>query len=314
MKRKKKNNFDTKKLQVIILSVLLVANGIATSILLKNVKIPWVDEAIYVSMGKYIFSRGEYGYMDVFRAFGLPLLSGIAWLIGISPLIFLKYLSIFSWFFSAIVLYEIERKILKTGNMISLISFLFFLGFSIYYTRALTDSISMFFGLLGFYFLLRKDFFSSGFFFGFSGLIRYTGLTYFLVAIVAYFVNEILHKKQFHLKTFLKNVGVFTLMFSVMFLPNLLLSKAYFGSYLYMILSTFKNRYEQMWYGDANLLTHLGFVFLTPLAFSVFLILKKEMFNEQYSLAFIFVFILSLLFFSSPIMTKEKRYFMFVLP
>lgn len=314
MSKKKKTYSEINKFQIATVIILLFLNMIATYMLLKNVKIPWVDEAVYVSMGKYIFSNGKYGLIDPFRAFGLPLIAGITWVIGLSPLTFLKYLSIFSWFSTAVVLYFVEKKILKKINFVSLISLLFFIDFSVYYTRALTDPVSMFFSLVGFYFLLKRDFFSSGFFFGLSALIRYTGVVHFVVAIVSYFIIEVLYKRKIHLKEFLKNVTLFSLLFFIVFVPNLVLSKAYFGSYFYTILSSVKNRYEQMWYGDSDTLTHLGFIVLSPMIFSIFLVLKDERFNYEQSLTFIFVMLLMLVFFSSTVLTREKRFFMFLLP
>ena len=45
------------------------------------------DEAVYIAMGKYLWSFGTIGFWEILRPIFLPLLIGVFWKMGFTPLI-----------------------------------------------------------------------------------------------------------------------------------------------------------------------------------------------------------------------------------
>src|SRR3989344_1748702 len=70
------------------------------------------DSAVYVGMGKYLFSHGQAGLWEPIRPLTLPIILGFFWKIGLNPLIsgeiFILLFSTYCWDF----IFILRRKIL----------------------------------------------------------------------------------------------------------------------------------------------------------------------------------------------------------
>ena len=73
--------------------LLLLGLFVAANVLMFSTNIYW-DSAVYVGMGKYIYSLGESGLWEASRPLAWPLMLGGLWKVGLNPLIFGKILGI----------------------------------------------------------------------------------------------------------------------------------------------------------------------------------------------------------------------------
>ncbi len=140
-----------------ITTILSVAIGIRLLSLLFHQSL-WWDSHVYIGMAKYLFSNGELGIWEPFRALLHPLLIGIVWKLKISPVIGGRILDIVFSTLSVYFLYRITEKIFDKKTAI--ISALFF-GvaplFLMFTGLILADPLSIFLGLLGVYFFTKQE-------------------------------------------------------------------------------------------------------------------------------------------------------------
>ena len=110
----------------------------------------WWDEAVYMGMGKYLFSSGNIGFWEIVRPIGLPLILGLIWKSGLNYLFFSEFMVILFSIGNIILTYMIGKKAVnkKVGFIASLmlaITSVFFL----YTNYILTEIPSTFFILFG---------------------------------------------------------------------------------------------------------------------------------------------------------------------
>ncbi|RME54693.1 hypothetical protein D6777_02980, partial [Candidatus Woesearchaeota archaeon] len=70
----------------------------------------WWDGAVYISMGKYIFSLGKLGLWEHIRPLVLPLILGLFWKIGLSPLFWGKLFEIGCSMIIIYLTYKITKR------------------------------------------------------------------------------------------------------------------------------------------------------------------------------------------------------------
>lgn len=110
--------------------------------------VPYWDAAIYIGMGKYLFSHGAIGTWEILRPVALPIILGIFWKIGFDPYMvgtLLTLLITVGLFILTYVFTEDTRK--GAGN----IAVLLLMGSSVFFTYSaipITDITSSFFALL----------------------------------------------------------------------------------------------------------------------------------------------------------------------
>lgn len=157
------------------------------------------DEAVYLSMGKYLFSLGKIGIWEVFRPIILPLFLGAGSFFGLNQIIFGEILTILFSAGSIYITYLIGKTLFdkKIGFLSA-----FFLAitpvFFLYSGYILTGIPSLFFILASLYFLVKDDSKSSyifgGIFAGLGFLTRFPhGL--FLISILFFFGVKFLLKR-----------------------------------------------------------------------------------------------------------------------
>ncbi len=157
------------------------------------------DEAVYLGMGKYLFSLGRIGIWEIFRPIALPVFLGIGYFFGLNQLVFGEILLVLFSAGSIYFTYLVGKTMFdkKTGFLSA-----FFLAitpvFFLYSGYILTDIPSLFFVLVSLYFLVKDaskpNYIFCGIFAGLAFLTRFPhGL--FLAGILLFFGIKFLLKR-----------------------------------------------------------------------------------------------------------------------
>ncbi len=133
----------------------------------------WWDSAIYIGMGKYLFSSGTIGVWEAFRPPLLPIIYGSFWKLCFDPIIVGKILAVACALGAVYVTYLLSEKVKEGSGIISMI----FLGFSPIFLAfsviPLSDIPSTFICLCAVYAFLNKKYTWSGAFVGIAFLARF---------------------------------------------------------------------------------------------------------------------------------------------
>ena len=112
----------------------------------------WWDSAVYIGMGKYIYSLGESGFWEEFRPLVLPIILGLANIIKVDMLYFGRFVSILFSILVIFLVYKLGTRIF--GRNVGLLAS-FFIAFSytfIFFSQQiLTEIPSTLFLLCAFY-------------------------------------------------------------------------------------------------------------------------------------------------------------------
>ena len=189
----------------LLLGILLFFLSIQSYLFLHYHYVFW-DSGVYMGMAKYLYSHGEIGLWESIRPPFLPLLLGIFWKIGLPILLTGKALTFLFSLGSLYFVYRLGKQLtnwyvglIATFIMVTSTSFLF-LG-----TQVMSDIPSLFFALLGLFFLLEDRTFLAGLFLSMSFLTRFPQ-GFILIAVCLYlFFAWIQHRESF--SHFLKKKG-----------------------------------------------------------------------------------------------------------
>jgi len=169
----------------------------------------WWDSAVYIGMGKFIFSLGTHGLWEPLRPVIWPILLGLLWKLKLNPLFFGRVLNLLFSLGVIYLTYKISKHIFnKTTAIISsiLISFssiFFFSTFHLY-----TEISSIFFVLLALHFLLKKQHFLAGIIFGIAFLSKFPmGIYIIPAAIFIIFKEGFKLRKQNIINTIFMGIG-----------------------------------------------------------------------------------------------------------
>lgn len=186
--RSKRNILSYNRIILIFLAVFFLIR----LIYMQRIHIPIWDEAVYIGMGKYLYSLGHVGLWEMFRPVMMPLLLGLGYIFGSNEMVFGEILVIF---FSTAVLYLVyaigknlfDKRIGALATFFTAITPVFFL----YSGYILTEIPSLFFVLCAVYCLTKervgkKEYIFSGLFAAFAFLTKYPqGLLF--ISLTAYF-------------------------------------------------------------------------------------------------------------------------------
>ncbi len=157
-----------------ILALLLLFFLIKIYFITSRYHLPIWDEAVYIGMGKYIYSAGAAGLWEMIRPYGLPMILGASWSIGLDQVYSSQIIAIFfscaTIFMTYLIAKELfNKKVALVSAFLLAITPVFFL-YSIY---ALTEIPSTLFVLLAVYFYIKKKYIYSGLFTGIAFLFRF---------------------------------------------------------------------------------------------------------------------------------------------
>lgn len=116
----------------------------------------WWDTHVYIGMGKYIFSDGQFGIWESFRPLVHPFILGLLWFSNLDPLIYGKILDVIFSLTAVYLTYLIGRKIFnETIGLMAAFIFSFTALFVMFTGLILTEPLAITLGLLGFYLCLQ---------------------------------------------------------------------------------------------------------------------------------------------------------------
>jgi 4-amino-4-deoxy-L-arabinose transferase-like glycosyltransferase len=162
-----KKKYDYSILIILSISLLLQLwyNAVLTNV--------WWDSAIYIGMGKYLFTHGSIGLWEVFRPPFLPIILGFVWRIGINPFIFGKILAIIFTLSTIFLTYILGEKVRKNVGMYAAILVGFTPVLFSFSVVPLTDIPSTFFTLAAVYYFLKNKNVVAGICSGIAFLFRF---------------------------------------------------------------------------------------------------------------------------------------------
>jgi len=140
------------------------------------------DEAVYLAIGKYIYSAGAVGLMESFRPIVLPLMLGWIWKLGFD---YILVSDIIMLIFSAGCIYLVYRiGRIYMNQWLGLLSALIMALAPVFFynsSRIMSGIPSMFFVLLAVYMFTKEKFGLAGFFTGIAFLFRFPNGIFLLV-------------------------------------------------------------------------------------------------------------------------------------
>lgn len=278
-------------------------------------KIIWWDSAVYIGMGKHIFSLGSVGLWEGSRPIVWPLILGILWRSGLAPILFGRVAEIIFGGLCILMTYLIGKRLFGE-NQALLASVFLALSPTFFFFNGimLTEIISTFFALLAFFFLIKKKMLASGIFFGIAFMARFLQLLAFLSALLI--ILSYSNKGNKNVKTSL------TLIFTGFFIaiaPYLVLNFALYKNPFLPFLQQIYLSGNSGWLNYRSISYYFLELFkenlLYPLpflgAFLIFMRLKNRNNKEKMLLAT--TFFLFFVFFNS-IKQKEIRFLIVLLP
>ena len=238
------------------------------------------DSAVYMGMGKQIYSLGRVGLWEPSRPLVWPLIIGFFWKTGFNFILSAKILVILFSFGCAILVYIIAAKIFD--NRVAFYTALFFIfspTFFIFGGIPVSDVPSLFFLLLSIFYFIRKKDKLCGCFLGISFMTRFFQIFFIIPILIIYLSLWIRGKIR------LKNITNFALFFMIPIMPYFLLNVYLYKNPFYpFVLQSFMTKntgwifYHPLNYYFINLFREN---FLTLFSITgVFLIFRKSNFNK----------------------------------
>jgi len=238
----------------------------------------WWDSAVYIGIGKFLYSFGQSGFLEPSRPLIWPLFLGAAWKIG-SVVVFGKILGLLFGAGCVYLTYLIGKEIFnKKVALVSALFLAFTPVFLFFNAKMLSDVPSLFFILLSIYFFVNKKYFLTGLFAGTAFLTRFLELILFFAIVILFWIY--LRKE----KDFLKNLSNIFIGFLLMIVPYLLFNYFMYQNVFYSFdLQLFLTKetgwmyHQPFWFYFVNLfMENVLFVFAL---FGIALIFKCQKYS-----------------------------------
>ena len=262
-------------------------------------KTVWWDSAVYIGMGKYIYSFVKAGLWEASRQLVWSLVLGLVWKLNLDVIFYSKLIELLFSLGCIYLTYLIGKNIFN--EKIALLS-AFFVALSPtffnYITISLTDIPSLFFGLLSVYSFIKKKYFLTGIFSSLAFMTRFLQLGVFLILFLILLLK--------HRKNYFRNVSYLILGFVLVFFPYIIFNYFKYNDFIYpFFLQIFMTKYtgwmyhESIWFYFYGLFKE-NFLFIFSI-FGLFLMIKKRKYKENP------VFLIFSLFFVFFILIKHKE-------
>ncbi|MBS3162927.1 glycosyltransferase family 39 protein [Candidatus Woesearchaeota archaeon] len=187
-------------------------------------QIIWWDAAVYLSMGKFIFSSGALGFWEPIRPLLWPFILGYGWWIGVNPII---WGHIFSTLFSLsgiYLVYLIGKKLYSEDiGILSSVLISFTWIFFFFNARLYTEIPAVFFMLLAVYCFLEEKNLLSGFFLELAVMSKFPAGLLLIILLIFSWKN-------------IKNILELIAGFLVIVVPYLAFNYLYYGDAFSTIL------------------------------------------------------------------------------
>lgn len=219
----------------------------------------WWDEAVYVSVGKFIYSFGRIGFFETLRPPFMPLALGFFWWLGFNPVGFGKFIALVSHASLILLVYMVAKRVYGGDVAIISSSLLAFTPFVyLYSNKILTGILSGAFALAAIYFMVRdeeltnKNVFLSGLFAGVSFLTRFPGGIVFGGLLITLVLKDLKMPKAM-----LKNLLFLLFGFFVVVSPYLIHSTLTYGSPVFPFVEASKQIESTSWFHNQDPLFYL---------------------------------------------------------
>ena len=291
------------------------------------------DEAVYVSMGKYIFTLGSNGIWEIIRPLGLPFIFGLSW--KLFPSFYLIVDEIIELLFAAgsiFLVYAIANKVFsKKAAIIAAFLYAFTPLFFLYSGYLLSEIPSTFFILLSIYFFVSTKYYWSAAFASLALYFRFPQGLFLVIIAIALFI-ELIKTRQYlkHIKLGIFYLLIFFLVLAPFMAINYSLYKdetccldhALFRPFILasyhqnnpadaLPQNTFAEKaYNAFYY--VIILAKYNFLLLLAFVTLIFFLIKKMYKDKNKTLLFIFILI-SMLYYSI-IDNKQERFALVFLP
>ncbi len=298
--------------------VIIVVLFLLFNLLLISSNDVWWDSAVYIGMGKNLFSHGQSGLWEPIRPLALPIILGFFWKLGLNPLIAGEIFILMVSVGVIILTYILSKKLFDKNTAIAASILISFSTLMLKIShQILVEILAVFFLLLGFYFYLEKKNFVSGVLFGLGFLTKFPAAL-FLAVIFAVDTFYLFFNKE-KLLIYFKKFLYITLGFVLICIPYFLFNYLSYHDILFPLKSAqyvISNvvgcnvLYKQPFYYYIPLIIKDNFLFLFSIIGITFVFFNKSKINKiQVS----FYAALSLIYFSS-LGCKTERYPILVLP
>ena len=259
------------------------------------------DEAVYIGMGKYLYSGQDVGLWEPFRPILIPVLVGIPWLLGI-PIIGAKAVSLGFALATLIATYLLACRLYDArvgfyATAILAFSFVFLFES----TQVMTDLPAGLFGLLALFALIAKRPLLAGILVGLAFLVKFpAGLYLPALLIIAY------------LKT--RSLGPLISLgggFALAAMPVLIISAIMTGSPVQILLDALAHQ-DNLYFAThglfANLLYYpIALLASHPLLLLAFFAIEKRSYPLLIPAALILAYL-------TAIVNKQERFVLLALP
>ncbi|MBU4300703.1 MAG: glycosyltransferase family 39 protein [Nanoarchaeota archaeon] len=285
----------------------------------------WWDEAVYIGMGKYIFSGCSIGFWEEIRPPIMPLFSGILWKLGFDPLSAGRTMAMLFSAGTIVLTYLIGRRAFGEKEGITAAVLLAFTKIYFYFsTLLLSDIISLFFAMAAIYAYIsiksEKSMFITGIFVSMAFLTRFPMAAVAAAIAVSIIISEKYGKKgAFSFESTLNKIYDF--MSGVLFLviPYLLINEYLYGSFAKPFISANKNITKiyswlyDLGYGFYFNELWIQSTFLAFTAIGIIYFVAGKLWQDKEKLP-VFVAGLFLIIYFTLLNHKEARYMLAFLP
>ena len=308
-----------------VLLIIIAAFAAAKILFLLRYHVPGWDEAVYLAMGKYIYSGGASGIWEMIRPVGLPIILGWIWKLGIPYIFFAEIISIIFGVATIALTYLLAKKLFneKAGILAAAIlaaSTAFFFNSS----NILTELPSTFFALAAIYFFIGKRYYLAGALASVAMLFKFPH-AFLIFALCAALLVEGLGRRRNNILPLAKTLSSFSIVALPFLIFNYLRYRAYAGSAFDAIfrpfilaswhqhnpakaVAGFVSNY--LFYVIEALRQHSLFAFILPAALLFF---SKKWFRDTGKLA-LGLFVAIYFAYFSLIPNKDSRFMLLFLP
>jgi len=285
----------------------------------------WWDEAVYIGMGKYIFSGGSIGFWEEIRPPLVPVFSGVLWKLGFDPLPAGRAMAMLFSAGTIVLTYLIGKRAFGEKVGIAAAVMLAFTKIFFYFsTLLLSDIISLFFAMAAIYAYIsiksEKAMFITGILATMAFLARFPMAAVAAAIAVSILASEKAGRKAaFNLESAFNKLCDFISGFLLFVIPYLIANEYLYGSFAKPFLSANKNITKiYSWLYDLG----YGFYFNELWVQSTFLafaaagaiyFMTKKIWQDKEKLP-VFAAALFLMLYFTLLNHKEARYMLAFLP
>jgi hypothetical protein len=275
----------------------------------------WWDAAMYIGIGKYIFTNGMIGIFEIFRPPLWPLIMGTLWKFDLPAYGIGMFFEVIATAGLFVVVYKIGERIQTYAGVVAATLLAMTQVFFSHMNIPITDIPSVLFSLLAMYFVMKDKWFIGGLFVSLAFVLRFPhAMT--IVAIVLYAILLAYTSKNW--KSYAKKAIVASLGALVLIGPYLIWSQLTYGNALLpikggvdVVSGIDSTTYDHIFYFREMLKQNFFLIF----GYGIILLLpftKKFKFRSELWLLALSALIGSLYF--SQIPHKEVRYAMAFMP